>query len=530
MRYALTQSGAVQAEERAVKELGVTLADLMQRAGRAIADEISVRVPYGPIAVVAGKGNNGGDGWVAAQVLLGLGREVLVFTPVAPEASEGIAGDAARAAVSAGVPCRVVGGVLESNALHGYAAVIDALFGIGLTGAIRQPFMTWVEAVNASGACVLSADIPSGIETDTGRACGHAVAADVTVTFSAAKRGLVLYPGAAYAGEVVIADIGVPWEMLGRSGDLEIWEPADYAALLPNHPRDVHKNSRGRLLIVAGSGAFPGAAMLAAMGAQRMGAGYVTLAVPESIAPVVQGRMPSVVVVSLSENPSRTLASKVADEIVDIARESDAVVVGPGLTLAHGAVLAVRRLVAELEAPLVLDADGINAIVDARDLLTERTAPTVITPHPGELSRLLETTPAEVQASRLVSGAVLTGPRLACVLKGAHTLVSGRGRQVLNLSGGPALATAGTGDVLAGMTGTLLAQGLEPLEAGALAAYLHGRAGDLAALEFSEHSVIAEDVPAYLPRAVQEILGYADTTRTRARTDSPRQEGDRNDE
>jgi len=525
VRYALTESGARHAEERAVAELGVSLADLMSRAGLALADEVSLRVPYGPVAVVSGTGNNGGDGWVAAAELHARGREVVVIAPVGPDELEGIAGNAARAARAAGIPTVVGDGTMEPGALTGYAVIVDALFGIGLSGPVRQPFMTWIEAINASGACVISADLPSGVMTDSGRVDGHAVRASATVTFAAEKRGLLLYPGADRAGDVVVADIGIPWEMIGTAGDLEVWDPEDYAALLPRHPQDVHKNTRGRVLIVGGSGGFPGAVMLSAMGAQRMGAGYVTLAVPESIAPIIQGRLPSVVVVGLPENPSHTLASKVAEEIIDVARESDAVVVGPGMTVAHGAVLVVRKLVADLAAPLVLDADGINALVDSHEMLLERTGPTVITPHPGELSRLLETTAAQVQADRLFYGTSITGPRLACVLKGAHTVISGRGRQVLNTSGGPALATAGTGDVLAGMTGTLLSQGLEPLEAGALAAYLHGRAGDHAAMELTDCGVIAEDIPGYLPRATRELLGYAHMVPAGAWSDSPEQEG-----
>jgi NAD(P)H-hydrate epimerase len=317
----------------------------------------------------------------------------------------------------------------------------------------------------------------------------------------------MLYPGAGLAGEVAVADIGIPDETSGRDGELELWTPEDYAATLPALRPDVHKNEQGRVLVVAGSGSYPGAAVLAAQGAQRMGAGYVTLAVPESIATIAQTKLTSAVVVGLPENPSRTLASRVTEEILDIAREYDAVVIGPGLTVAHGSVLVVRKLVKELAAPLVLDADGLNALVDGSALLIGRKAPTVITPHPGELARLLDVTPAEVQADRLSYGARLSGEQLTCVLKGARTVTSGRGRQVLNTSGGPALAAAGTGDVLAGMVGALLAQGLEPLEAGALGAYLHGRAGDHAAAELPARSVIAEDVPAYLARAVRELEG-----------------------
>jgi NAD(P)H-hydrate epimerase len=236
-----------------------------------------------------------------------------------------------------------------------------------------------------------------------------------------------------------------------------------------------------------------------------MGAGYVTVAVPEAIAHIVQTKLTSAVVVGLPQNPSHTLASKVTSEILDVAREFDAVVVGPGMTVAHGAAIVARSLVKDVGAPLVLDADGLNAMVDAAETLSARNGSTVITPHPGELARLLDTTPASIQSDRLAFGRALAGPRLACVLKGAHTVVSGSDRQVITLAGGPALATAGTGDVLAGMIGALLAQGLDPLEAGALGAYIHGRAGDHAAAELTEASVIAEDVPEYVPRALREL-------------------------
>ena len=508
MFYALTGQSASAAEERAVAELDVSLADLMRRAGSAVAREVSLRVPYGAGAIVVGKGNNGGDGWVAARELRMHERAVHVYTPVEPEDLEGIAGDAARHARDAGVSCTLLGEEeIDLDEFSNCAAVVDAIFGIGFTGPVRGHYVSWIDAINASGATVFSVDVPSGVEADTGVVDAHAVSADVTVTFSSPKVGILTYPGAGHAGEIATIDIGIPWEMLGGDGDPEVWEREDYAALMPVPDPAAHKNVLGRVLVVAGSGAYPGAAALAARGAQRMGAGYVTLAVPESIQGIVQTKLSSAVVVGLPENPSHTLASKVTDEILDVAREFDAVVVGPGMTVAHGAVLVTRNLVSELAAPLVLDADGLNALVDAGDALLEREAPTVITPHPGELARLLDTTPAEIQSDRLGYGGRLSGPRMACVLKGARTIVSGRGRQIINLSGGPALATAGTGDVLAGMVGALLAQGLEPLEAGALGSYLHGRAGDHAAASLCASCVIAEDVPEYLSSAVRELMG-----------------------
>lgn len=506
MIYALSAESARKAEERAVAETGVELRALMERAGLSVADEVRRRAQYGAAAVVAGAGNNGGDGWIAARELRADRRDVVVHTARAPEDLDGIARDAALSAVAAGVAVKVAGGEpMSADALHGVTVVIDALFGIGFTGPMRDPYGSWVDAINASGALVVAVDVPSGIDASTGAAGDHVVRADVTVTFSAPKIGTIVYPGAVHAGELSIVDIGIPLGMLGRPGDPEIWNADDYRRLLPRPAPDSHKNSRGRILVVAGSGAFPGAAALTAMGAQRMGAGYVTVAVPESVVPILQAKLTSAIVMGLPENPSHTLAPKVVEALLDVARDFDAVVLGPGMTVAHGAANVARALVSELDMPLVLDADGLNALIDAVETITDRSAPTVITPHPGELARLMGVTPADVQSDRLASGRGLSGSRLACVLKGARTIVSGNDRQVVTMAGNPGLATAGTGDVLAGMIGALLAQGLEPLEAGALGAHLHARAGDHAAAALSTLSVVAEDVPEYLPYAIKEL-------------------------
>ncbi len=506
MLYALTAEAARAAEDRVVADDGVTLAALMDRAGETVAHEVAERAPDGAVGVVCGGGNNGGDGWVAARLLHGAGRDVTVITAVAPDALGEPARAAARAAVEAGVVVIEVGEQpLGADAFEGYAVIVDALFGIGFVGEVREPFGTWIDVMNASGAIVLAVDVPSGVDATTGAVGAHAVEADATVSFSAPKTGTVLYPGAAHTGELVVADIGIPAGYLGSPGDPELWGDEDYRALLPHPVPDAHKNTRGRVLIVAGSGAFPGAAALAAMGAQRMGAGYVTLAVPESVVPVLQTKLTSAIVMGLPENPSQTLASKVTEAVLDIAREFDAVVLGPGMTVAHGAVHVARALVSSLGVPLVVDADGLNALVDTVDTVRERSAPTIVTPHPGELARLLGTTAAAVQADRLSYGRELSGPNLACVLKGAHTVVSGAGRQVVTLAGNPGLATAGTGDVLAGMAGALLAHGLAPFEASALAAYLHARAGDHASADLTTIAVVAEDVPGYLPVAIREL-------------------------
>jgi hydroxyethylthiazole kinase-like uncharacterized protein yjeF len=238
-----------------------------------------------------------------------------------------------------------------------------------------------------------------------------------------------------------------------------------------------------------------------------MGAGYVALAVPESVVATAQSHLVSSPVVGLPESRGKVFAARALDSALDIARDYDAVVVGPGLTLADGAAAMGRGLAAQLDRPLVIDADGLNALMDATELLHARTAPTVITPHPGELSRLLGMSVSDVQADRVSSATRLADGLVACVLKGAGTVIAGDGRTVINTSGTPALATAGTGDVLAGMVGALLAQGLDALPAAALGAYVHGRAGEAAGADLTPVSVTASDVPEYIPVAVGELLG-----------------------
>jgi NAD(P)H-hydrate epimerase len=424
-----------------------------------------------------------------------------------PDELSGIAADAAHAAIATGVQWRVPDGELGAGDLAGAAVVVDGLLGIGGSGGLRPPLDSWARAVNESRAFVVAIDAPSGIDSDTGVVAGEAIRADCTVTFTASKRGLVLYPGAALAGDVVVAYIGIdPRFATAVDGALELWSDTDYAALVPLPAPDAHKNSRGRVLVIAGSGAYPGAAVLATRGAMRSGAGYVTLAVPEGIVGVAQGHLLAAPVVGLPEGRAHALSSAAADKALALARDFDAVVLGPGLSQADGAAATVRELVSKLPVPLVIDADGLNALVDAHGLIEQRTAPTVLTPHPGELGRLLGVSAAQVNADRVSSSAKLAGPNRAVVLKGAGTVISVAGRQVVNVSGTPALATAGTGDVLAGVIGALLAQGLGPLEAAALGAYVHGRAGEAAAIELTPVCVTSEDMPDYLPIAFAELL------------------------
>lgn len=507
MRFALTREGALFAEEEAVRATGVSLSALMERAGASVASEVMAFSPEGPVAVFAGAGNNGGDGWVAARHLVANGRDVTVYCPSDPALLQGIAGEAARRACAEGVCGVVADAGVSLSAISSASVLVDAIFGVGYrAGRISEPYRSWIAAVNDSSAPVIAVDIASGVDADTGAVAVEAVKADVTVALGAPKIGSLVYPGAANSGTVITCDIGVPVSSEALRRSMELWDVRDYAALLPVYGWDTHKNSRGRVAVIAGSGAYPGAAILAAAAAQRAGAGYVLLIVPESILPIVQVMSPSIVVAGVAEEESRTFSPKAEARIAEMVREFDAVVIGPGMTISRGAALLTRRLLTSLDMPMVIDADGLNALVDDVHLLEHLETPKVITPHPGELARLLRVTPAQIQADRPGFAARLATAHTACVLKGARTLTSCSGRQVLNLPGGPELATAGTGDVLAGIIGTMLAQKIEPLNAAALGAYLHGRAALFGAEELTERCMRAEDILRFLPKAFAELL------------------------
>lgn len=500
---ALTAQQSREAEARAV-ERGISLASLMDAAGAALASEVTSRVPDGSVCVVCGPGNNGGDGWVAARLLHEQGRAVQVFSVREPDELSGIAGDAAKAAADGGVEFRV-GGPTDVGARDEYTVVVDALLGTGSALPLRGIVADWCRWIGHAEAFVIAADLPTGVDSDTGAVDPDGVYADATVAFATAKVGLVTFPGAALAGEVGVADIGIPADAWADAVVPEVWTRYEYAARIPLPPVDAHKNSRGRVLVVGGSASYPGAAVLAALGAQRCGAGYVTLAVPHPVVSTAQAHLLSVPVVGLSaEDGGLSRAS--AGEVVSLSRGYDVVVVGPGLGGSESTVAAVREIVARLEVPVVLDADGLNAFAGCAELLDTAGSPLILTPHPGELTRLLGVRTAQVQEDRIGSAQRLATASRTIVLKGAGTVICSDARCVINVSGTPALATAGTGDVLAGMVGSLVAAGCAPFDAAALGVYLHGLAGEIAASESSVLTVVAEDVVRAISGAVEQTL------------------------
>jgi hydroxyethylthiazole kinase-like uncharacterized protein yjeF len=501
-------------DRRAVEELGIPSATLMENAGRGAAGV--VRASLGRIGrrrparvvIVCGKGGNAGDGFVVARHLRRAGISVDVWLTTPPEEITGDAAAMLARARRAGLrPRRLEDEAALAAAVAGADLVVDALLGTGARGAPEGAVARAIEVINAGGRPVVSLDIPSGLPADGGPPAGPAVRAAVTATFAGLKRGLVTGIGVDYAGEVVVVPIGIPPAEVGRGISTFRLEAADVARYLPRRPRHAHKGSYGRLLIVAGSLGKTGAAALAARAAMRSGAGLVTVATAASQQPVVAGLVLEAMTEALPETAARSPALKARDTIAALAAARDAVAIGPGLGLDEETQALVRELASTLPRPLVLDADALTALAGQVERLRGAPAPRCLTPHPAEMARLTGGAVAEVERDRIE-----TARRLArdagvwVVLKGAGSVIAApSGEAWVNPTGNPGLASGGTGDVLTGMAGAFLARGLAPEAALQTAVYLHGLAGDLAAGRLGEEALVASDVIAALPEAFRAL-------------------------
>ena len=486
-------------DEWAIGERGIPGLELMERAGTGLADLVGEVAPAGRVVAVCGKGNNGGDGFVAARVLRDRGREVdvLLLGDI-----EELGGDArVNADRLPGSPP----GRFTASALDGAAAIIDAILGTGFSGEPREPAAGAIGAINeaaeGAGGCVVACDVPSGVDASTGEVAGVAVQARATATFHAAKPGLWIDPGKTHAGEVRVVDIGIP---AAGPGEPQVGLISDRASDgIPRRGRASNKFAAGSVLVCGGSLGLTGAPCLASESAMRAGAGYVTACVPSSLNVIFESRLLEVMTVPLPDTDG-SLEPWGVEGVLERADRANALVLGPGLGRAPETQEFARQLARYAPVPLLLDADGLNAHAGELGSLAEREAPTVLTPHAGELARLLESDSAAVGARRLDS--VRRAARLAqaiVVLKGDDTLVAAPdGRVAVNRGGAPALATAGTGDVLSGVVGAFLAKRMDPFHAVCAAVLVHARAGMLSALEIGPEGVIASDVIAALPRAL----------------------------
>jgi ADP-dependent NAD(P)H-hydrate dehydratase / NAD(P)H-hydrate epimerase len=482
-------------DEWAIKTLGTPGLDLMERAGAGLTEVAAERAPAGRIVVVCGKGNNGGDGFVAARLLRERGREVDVLLL---SDAEDLRGDA-RANLE-----RLPGKEPVSfgaRALDDAGAVVDAILGTGFQGSARSPASDAIEAINRSGATVVACDVPSGVDASNGEIGGPAIRADATATFHAGKPGLWIAPGKAHAGEVTVIDIGIP-----PGGPAEPLIGLIDPAVLDGIPRrgaESTKFAAGSVLVCGGSTGLTGAPSMACESAMRTGAGYVTACVPRSLNSIFEIRLLEVMTAPLPDREGG-LGRAAVDEVLTRSERVRSLVLGPGLGRAEETLEFARAVAAAATVPLLLDADGLNAHAGGLRALSDRSAPTVLTPHAGELGRLLERPSDEVQAHRLSCAREAAALSNAIVvLKGDDTIVAAPGGEAaVSRGGASALATAGTGDVLSGTIGALLAKRMDPFHAACAGVFAHARAGRLAAETIGPEGVIAGDVIGLLPRAL----------------------------
>ena len=493
-----------------IHEYGLSGLVLMERAGLSVVEKLNdlffQRADKRKILVLCGGGNNGGDGFVIARLLNDRGEDVEVYLTVSPGSLKGDAKTNYNAAKKFGVKIYPASKFLRSRFQN--SIIVDALMGTGLSSEVRTPLSKVINKVNRMSSTVVAVDIPSGISSDTGLVMGSAVKAQYTVTFGLPKRGHLLYPGAEHAGRLFIEDIGFPGKLLepAKNG-VCLFQRNDALELLPERPAYSHKGTYGHVLLVAGSRGKTGAALMAARACLRTGAGLVTIGVPETLVNIFQSRVTEEMVLPLPDRGDGILSQSAADTILDFMKKRGTVMaIGPGMSVDNEISKLVTCLIMGSRKPIVIDADGLNAIAGKTGILKKSKVPVILTPHPGEMKRLLLNS-HEAETDRIgtaLSFAKRTGTYL--LLKGVPTLVATpTGEAFINTTGNPGMATAGTGDVLTGMVSALLAQKLSPEHASILGAYLHGLAGDMAAEKKGGRSLTASDIINAIPRVLKAM-------------------------
>jgi NAD(P)H-hydrate epimerase len=519
-RWCLTPD-QIAAVDRAAIEVGLSGAALMETAGRSVAEAIRGRWPGpGRAVILVGAGSNGGDGLVVARHLAGAGWHVELALFADPASLQGDAATQWGLVAPLGLAVERIVDQADARATITHAVgatcVVDALLGTGLRGDVREPMKTAIRALGGIDTPVVAVDAPSGLDGASGRVMGAAVRADLTVTFGFPKPGLLMGEGPELAGRLVVTPLGYPPAALAAAASAGSARPIDWIALdeaeaaLPPRRHDLHKGAAGRLLVLAGSEAYSGAAVLTATAALRSGAGICVVATTDGVADRVLASLPEAIAERLPADRSGAVAARAADRVTRAAQEADAVAMGPGLTV----TAAVRRVVEAALAtarPAVVDADALNAVArgtpPTRIGIAARGAPTILTPHPGELGRWLDRSAADVDRERIAAAreAAVRWDAIV-VLKGSPTVVADPGGgAALNLTGNPGLATGGSGDVLTGLIGALLAQGVPPLRAARAGALLHGLAADWARADLGERGLVPSDLFRYLPLTVREV-------------------------
>ena len=497
-----------------IEKYGVPSLVLMERAGAAVTEAILnrfARPAKKGVLIVAGKGNNGGDGFVVARLL----KKKRIPCAVAllarkDEVSQDAAHNLRAFLKLKGKVVEIPAGGLERLAreMKGKGLLVDAIFGTGMKNEVRGDYADAIALMNTSGLPVVAVDIPSGLHTDTGTPLGIAAQAEMTVTLGYPKLGEVIYPGLDYVGDLAVADIGIDLNAVREvNPGAELLDQEEIKWLVPRREPDTHKGTYGHLLVMAGSRGKTGAAILACRAAMRMGAGLTTLAGPRALNNIFASSLVEVMTEPLGDNRAETLEAPSDEEWRRLVERKDAFLFGPGIGVSESTHNAVRWLLKNLEMPWVIDADGLNNLAFEIGRLREAKTPPILTPHPGEMARLIGKDNATVNRDRIgVARSFAVTNRCHLVLKGARTVIATpEGKVFINPTGNPGMASGGMGDVLAGMLAALLGQGLSAENAMKLGVYLHGLAADRVAAQKGASGLIASDVIEELPRAMRHL-------------------------
>jgi NAD(P)H-hydrate epimerase len=503
------------ADNIAIKEIGIPGVVLMENAGRQVVESIeSFLMPEYPlkIAVFCGRGNNGGDGFVVARHLHNRGHNPEVFLLGSKEEIKGDAKINMSIALKMGLKIDEIaarqGWEKQIPCLSDFDLIIDAIFGTGLTLPVKDFYADIINYINKSEVIVASVDLPSGLSADTGTIIGPSITADITVTFAYPKLALVLPPAEEKAGKIVVADIGMPPEIVENQDEITEFIDEELAYnLLPMRKADSHKGDYGHLLVIAGSIGKTGAASMTGEAALRTGAGLITVATAASLNPILENKLTEVMTEPLAETPHQTISLKALDKVLELAQKMDAMALGPGLSQNRETQKFVQELIKQTTIPLILDADGINAFASCPQLLKGDSRALIVSPHPGEMARLIDCNAKEVQQDRLgICRRFAQEHSIYVVLKGYRTVISTpEGKLFINGSGNPGMASGGTGDILTGMLGGFLVQKINIIDALILGVYMHGLAGDLASDSVGAYSLAATDLLEFLPDAFNYI-------------------------
>lgn len=504
-------------DKMAIEDFGIPGLILMENAGIKSALKLMELFPDirdKLVFILAGGGNNGGDGLVIARQLYNQGIRVKVYLmgegPKSADAMTNL-----RIVQRLGIEIHHLSFSSEIKGLRDGLLkadiVIDAILGTGATGEIKGITAEVIELLNEVKRLVIAIDIPSGLDSDTGKPLGACVRASYTFTLGLSKIGLLTYPGREWAGELILLDISLPPSLLTDAAiKTNLLLAQDLAKFLPSHPSTAYKGQCGRVAVLAGSVGMTGAASLTSQAALAIGAGLVSLGLPESLNDIVEAKLTEVITVPLPETKERSLSTQAYDQAMLLASKAEAMAIGPGLSRHNETSHLVRELVSQISTPMVVDADAIFALSEDKSVFSKVKAPIIMTPHPGEMANFLGINIYEVQTNRLaIARQVAQEYKITLVLKGAATVIaSPQGEAYLNTTGNSGLATAGTGDVLTGMIAGLLAQGLSSVDASCLGVFLHGLSGDIAAKHKGALSLLASDLIAKMPEAIKELKSY----------------------